>query len=127
LPLQIVTIAVSVKVGEGLVMAADSTASFFTETSWTQSYYHARKVLQVKDGELEADRIQVLDEHVGTRHDYTNANAMLIETGLSDLVHDCLHALAPILPAPFDVMEWRPSTQTPRPKTRSRRATGARA
>ena len=43
------TIAVSVKVGEGLVMAADSTSSFFIEDVLAQSYHHARKLLQLAD------------------------------------------------------------------------------
>src|SRR5437763_339937 len=43
------TIAVSVKVGEGLVLAADSTSSFFSEGTLAQSYHHARKLLQLKD------------------------------------------------------------------------------
>jgi len=43
------TIAVSVKVGEGLVMAADSTSSFFSGGNFAQSYHHARKLLQLKD------------------------------------------------------------------------------
>ena len=43
------TIAVSVKVGEGLVMAADSTSSFFSGDVLAQSYHHARKLLQLKD------------------------------------------------------------------------------
>ncbi len=43
------TIAVSVKVGEGLVLAADSTTSFFSGDVLAQSYHHARKVLQLGD------------------------------------------------------------------------------
>jgi len=45
----LVTIAVSVKVGEGLVMAADSTSSYMEEGVLVQSYHHARKLLQLKD------------------------------------------------------------------------------
>lgn len=41
------TIAVSVKIGEGLVLAADSTTSFFSENVLAQSYHHARKLLQL--------------------------------------------------------------------------------
>jgi hypothetical protein len=44
-----VTIAVSVKVGEGLVMAADSTSSYFEGGVLAQSYHHARKLLQLSD------------------------------------------------------------------------------
>jgi hypothetical protein len=43
------TIAVSAKVGEGLVMAADSTSSFFSQNTLAQSYHNARKLLQLKD------------------------------------------------------------------------------
>jgi hypothetical protein len=43
------TIAVSVKVGEGLVLAADSTTSFFSENVLAQSYHHARKLLQLEN------------------------------------------------------------------------------
>jgi hypothetical protein len=43
------TIAVSIKVGEGLVLAADSTSSFFLEGSVVQSYHHARKLLQLEE------------------------------------------------------------------------------
>jgi hypothetical protein len=43
------TIAVSVKVGEGLVLAADSTSSFFSENVLAQSYHHARKLLQLQE------------------------------------------------------------------------------
>ncbi len=43
------TIAVSVKVGEGLVLAADSTSSFFLDGVLAQSYHHARKLLQLEE------------------------------------------------------------------------------
>lgn len=43
------TIAVSVKVGEGLVMAADSMSSYFNEGVLAQSYSHARKLMQLSD------------------------------------------------------------------------------
>ena len=43
------TIAVSVKVGEGLVLAADSTSSYFSQGTLAQSYHHARKLLQLSD------------------------------------------------------------------------------
>lgn len=43
------TIAVSIKVGEGLVLAADSTASHFSQGTLVQSYHHARKLLQLSD------------------------------------------------------------------------------
>jgi hypothetical protein len=43
------TIAVSVKVGEGLVMAADSTSSYFHDGVLAQSYHHARKLLQLSE------------------------------------------------------------------------------
>lgn len=43
------TIAVSVKVGEGLVMAADSMSSYFNEGVQAQSYSHARKLMQLSD------------------------------------------------------------------------------
>jgi hypothetical protein len=48
-PEDFVTIAVSVKVGEGLVMAADSTSSYMEEGVLVQSYHHARKLLQLSD------------------------------------------------------------------------------
>lgn len=44
-----VTIAVSVKVGEGLVMAADSMSSYFDNGVLAQSYNHARKLLQLSE------------------------------------------------------------------------------
>ncbi|MDP2320749.1 MAG: hypothetical protein Q8O42_15585 [Acidobacteriota bacterium] len=43
------TIAVSIKVGEGLVLAADSTSSYFSQGTLAQSYHHARKLLQLSD------------------------------------------------------------------------------
>lgn len=47
------TIAVSVKVGEGLVYATDSTSSFFDNTAGNstlvQSFHHARKLIQLAD------------------------------------------------------------------------------
>ena len=45
----ILTIALSIKVGEGLVMAADSTSSFFSEGTLAQSYHNARKLLQLEE------------------------------------------------------------------------------
>jgi hypothetical protein len=44
--LRVLTIAVSVKVGEGLVLAAESTSSSSSEGNLAQSYHHARKLLQ---------------------------------------------------------------------------------
>jgi hypothetical protein len=48
-----VTIAISVKVGEGLVYAADSTSSFFDnsgpKSELIQSFHHARKLIQLGD------------------------------------------------------------------------------
>ena len=47
------TIAISIKVGEGLVYAADSTSSFFDMTGakpeLVQSFNHARKLIQVEE------------------------------------------------------------------------------
>ena len=47
------TIAISIKVGEGLVYAADSTGSFFDMTrakpELVQSFNHARKLIQVEE------------------------------------------------------------------------------
>lgn len=47
------TIAISIKVGEGLVYAADSTSSFFDNTAGqsrlAQSFHHARKLIQLED------------------------------------------------------------------------------
>jgi hypothetical protein len=43
------TIALSIKVGEGLVLAADSTTSFFSGGNLAQSYHHARKLLQLEE------------------------------------------------------------------------------
>ncbi len=48
-----VTIAISVKVGEGLVYAADSTTSMFEKISGvsvlSQSFHHAQKLIQIRD------------------------------------------------------------------------------
>lgn len=46
------TIAVSVKVGEGLVMAADSMSSYFDNGVLAQSYHHARKLLQLSESPI---------------------------------------------------------------------------
>lgn len=47
------TIAISIKVGEGLVYAADSASSFFDQTGpkpeLIQSFNHARKLIQLED------------------------------------------------------------------------------
>lgn len=48
------TIAISIKVGEGLVYACDSTSSFFDTPSGApstlvQSFHHARKLIQLED------------------------------------------------------------------------------
>lgn len=47
------TIAISVRVGEGLVYAADSTSSLFTNINGTsvlsQSFHHAQKLVQVRE------------------------------------------------------------------------------
>jgi hypothetical protein len=47
------TIAISVRVGEGLVYAADSTSSLFTEINGvsvlSQSFHHAQKLVQVRN------------------------------------------------------------------------------
>ena len=60
-----------------------------------------------KAGEVEdTDSIPILDEHIGRNDE--NANMVLIQTGIADLVHECLEALAPILSAPSDVTQWSP-------------------
>jgi hypothetical protein len=60
-----------------------------------------------KRGELDTDGIPMLDEYIG--RDGEDANEMLVQTGIADLVFECLEALAPIISAPPEVTQWSPT------------------
>jgi hypothetical protein len=60
-----------------------------------------------KSGHGGRDRDLGLEEYLGDQYE-PNANEALIASGMEELAYECLHALAPILSAPVDILNWSP-------------------
>lgn len=116
------TIAISVRVGEGLVYAADSTSSLFDSINGVnvlvQSYHHAQKLVQVRDlpvgvltyglaligtRNVESLVAEYESEHLEPLVD--ECNVRQIAQGLLDFLGNRYDAAMPPLAAPTEAAE----------------------